>query len=138
MVGNIIAFVVGLIVGLLIGWYYWGRRIGEQEAEIRSLRTALNEKEASLAQLRAKLEPDDLTKVEGIGPKIQSLLQGAGIYTFSQLAATGASRLEQILAEAEMRLANPATWPEQAKLAAAGNWQALEKLQDALTGGRRE
>ena len=29
------------------------------------------------------------------------------------------------------------TWPEQAKLAAAGDWDGLKKLQDELKGGKR-
>mgnify|MGYP001035149878 CR=1 FL=1 len=29
------------------------------------------------------------------------------------------------------------TWAEQAELAAKGDWDALEKLQDELSGGRR-
>ncbi len=81
--------------------------------------------------------PDDLKRIEGIGPKISSLLQAAGITTFNQLATTEVDRLQAILDEAKLRLANPDTWPEQARLAAAGDWEALEKLQDELKGGRR-
>jgi hypothetical protein len=29
------------------------------------------------------------------------------------------------------------TWPQQAKLAAKGDWDGLEKLQDELSGGRK-
>jgi NADH-quinone oxidoreductase subunit I len=81
--------------------------------------------------------PDDLTIIEGIGPKISALLQGVNIKTFTQLAETDVSRLEQILREAELQhLANPATWPEQARLAAAGKWDELKTLQGQLKGGR--
>ena len=81
---------------------------------------------------------DDLTRIEGIGPKISGLLQGAGISTLDQLAGTGVDRLEQILADADLAgLANPSTWPEQARLAAEGDWQRLETLQEELKGGRR-
>ena len=83
-------------------------------------------------------KPDDLKRIEGIGPKISALLQEAGIRTFAQLAAAEVSRLEAILAEAGLSaLAKPATWPEQASLAAAGDWEALEALQNELKGGRR-
>ena len=82
--------------------------------------------------------PDDLTRIEGIGPKISGLLQAAGITTFAQLAATDVSRLKQILTEAGLAaLADPSTWAEQAKLAAAGEWDALKALQGKLKGGRR-
>ncbi len=85
-------------------------------------------------------EADDLKRIEGIGPKIASVLQEAGVRTFAQLADTGPERLEQILAEADPKLANLAdtsTWPRQAKLAASGKWDALEKWQDRLRGGRQ-
>jgi predicted flap endonuclease-1-like 5' DNA nuclease len=81
--------------------------------------------------------PDDLKRVEGIGPKIAGLLQAAGITTFAQLAATDASQLKRILREASITIADPTTWPEQAGLAAAGKWDALEALQAELKGGRR-
>jgi predicted flap endonuclease-1-like 5' DNA nuclease len=152
MVGNIVAFIVGLIVGLLIAWYLWGRRISEYEGQVRSLRSSTGEKErrlqdlqarvedqeAKLGQLQAQLHPEDLTKVEGIGPKISGVLHAARIYTFGQLAAAPVSRLEQILKDADLSaLANPKTWPEQASLAAAGDWKALKVLQDELKGGQR-
>jgi hypothetical protein len=84
-------------------------------------------------------QPDDLRKIEGIGPKISQLMNAAGIYTFAQLASTDVSRLQAILTEAgpRYRLADPTTWPEQARLAADGAWEALSALQDNLKGGRR-
>jgi predicted flap endonuclease-1-like 5' DNA nuclease len=82
-------------------------------------------------------EPDDLKVIEGIGPKISSVFQAAGITTFAQLAAQEPSDLKVILVEAGIRLGDPTTWPEQAGLAAAGKWDELEALQASLTGGRR-
>ncbi|MBU0491705.1 MAG: DUF4332 domain-containing protein [Chloroflexi bacterium] len=82
--------------------------------------------------------PDDLKVIEGIGPKIAGLLASVGIVTFAQLAQTDVAQLETILADAGLQhLAKPATWPEQARLAAAGEWDALTQLQDQLKGGRR-
>jgi predicted flap endonuclease-1-like 5' DNA nuclease len=80
--------------------------------------------------------PDDLKRVEGIGPKISGLLQAADIRTFAQLAATDVSQLRRILREAGTG-ANPSTWSEQAALAASGKWDALAALQAELKGGRR-
>ena len=49
-----------------------------------------------------------------------------------------ADDLEKIVREdAGIRVAFPSTWPVQAKLAADGLWDALEKFQDELKGGRR-
>lgn len=83
---------------------------------------------------------DNLKRIEGIGPKIASVLQAAGITTFAQLAAAEVSQIEQILEEADprlRRLADPSTWPEQAQLAASGDWDALAALLNELKGGRR-
>lgn len=81
---------------------------------------------------------DDLKVVEGIGPKIEGLLKAGGINTWAELAAAEVSRLKEILTEAGPRykLHNPSTWPQQAGLAATGQWEKLEKLQDELDGGR--
>jgi predicted flap endonuclease-1-like 5' DNA nuclease len=80
---------------------------------------------------------DDLEIVEGIGPKINELLQHAGINTFTQLAATPAATIQRILdgAGPNFRLANPASWAKQAALCASGDWVALRKLQDELIAG---
>ncbi|MCS6842872.1 MAG: DUF4332 domain-containing protein, partial [Caldilineales bacterium] len=81
---------------------------------------------------------DDLTIVEGIGPKIAELLRAAGIRTLAQLARTDVSELQAILDAAgpRFRLADPTSWPEQARLAAGGAWAALREWQDRLKGGR--
>jgi predicted flap endonuclease-1-like 5' DNA nuclease len=84
------------------------------------------------------VKPDPLRKIEGIGPKIESILHEQGILTFRQLASTSPERLDQILEQAgpRFRLADPSTWPAQARLAAEQDWEALKKLQDELSGGR--
>ena len=44
----------------------------------------------------AKVTPDDLTKIKGIGPKMSEQLIDAGIQTFDQLAALSTSELEAL------------------------------------------
>lgn len=80
---------------------------------------------------------DDLTIVEGIGPKINELLNNDGIVTFAQLAQASIPTIQAILdkAGARYRLAKPGTWPQQAALAAENRWAELKKLQDSLKGG---
>jgi predicted flap endonuclease-1-like 5' DNA nuclease len=82
------------------------------------------------------VEPDDLKKIEGIGPKVASLLNENGILTFSQLAETEVENLNVLLDANQLQMMDATSWPEQAKLAAAGDWEALQKLQDDLMGGR--
>ncbi|MCB0546422.1 MAG: hypothetical protein KDD19_02485 [Phaeodactylibacter sp.] len=86
-----------------------------------------------------KVKQDDLKIIEGIGPKIEGLMNAAGINTWAELAASSVDRLNEILTEAgeRYRLAVPDTWPEQAKLAHEGKWDELKALQDRLDGGRK-
>lgn len=83
-------------------------------------------------------KPEDLKIVEGIGPKIEQLLKDAGIKNWSDLAATTVDEIKEILSGAgnNFRLANPESWPNQARLAAQGNWKALKDYQDFLQGGK--
>lgn len=83
---------------------------------------------------------DDLTKIEGIGPKIAGLMVGAGIDSFAKLATADLDQLKAILEEAGSRykMHDPTTWPQQADLAANGKWDELKVLQDELNGGRPE
>ena len=80
---------------------------------------------------------DDLTKVEGVGPKISEIFQNAGIKTFADLAAKSVEDLKTILTEAGSRYAskNPGSWPKQAKMAAEGKWDELKVWQDNTKGG---
>jgi len=82
------------------------------------------------------LKPDDLEIIEGIGPKIAGLLRAAGIGTFSTLAQTPVTQLQQMMHDAHLRIADPTTWPEQARLAAEGKWEELKDYQSRLRGGR--
>jgi predicted flap endonuclease-1-like 5' DNA nuclease len=86
---------------------------------------------------KATQPKDDLIEIEGIGPKSAGVLHKAGITTFSQLAKTDPQQLREILREADMPSINPDTWPEQARLAAKGDWDGLYALRDELVGGRR-
>jgi subtilisin-like proprotein convertase family protein len=82
--------------------------------------------------------PDNLKEIEGIGPKIEELLNHAGIMTFAQLAASSVETLQGILDEAgsAFNRHEPTTWAQQAQLAANGQWDELRAWQDELDGGR--
>jgi predicted flap endonuclease-1-like 5' DNA nuclease len=85
----------------------------------------------------APVKSDDLTVIEGIGPKISRALHAAGITSFAQLAASEVGKIQAILdKEPNLRLADPSSWSNQALLAAEGKWAELKTLQDALKGGR--
>lgn len=93
---------------------------------------------APAAAPAAEVKADDLTKVEGIGPKIAGLLNDAGINTFADLGAASQKQLQAILTAAGSRYAahNPSTWAQQAQMAADGKWDELKVWQDELDGGK--
>jgi predicted flap endonuclease-1-like 5' DNA nuclease len=80
---------------------------------------------------------DDLTVIEGIGPKINELFKNNGLKTFADVSTAKVSEMRAILDKggARFRIANPGTWAKQAKLAANNKWKELKKLQDDLSGG---
>jgi predicted flap endonuclease-1-like 5' DNA nuclease len=124
------ALVVLVLLVIAVWWLY---QTGTQE-KVSPTPAAKSQAPAPPA---AEPTPDDLKRIEGIGPKISSLLQAAGVLTFAQLAETDVSRLKEILDEAGLgALADPSTWPQQARLAAVGQWGTLQALQDELKGGR--
>lgn len=81
---------------------------------------------------------DDLKIVEGIGPKIEELLNKEGIMTFRQLSEASHERLSDILRAAGSRfqMHDPGSWPRQGELAADGKWEELRAWQDDLNKGR--
>lgn len=81
---------------------------------------------------------DDLTKIEGVGKKIESLLYKNKIHTYKQLSKTTIKSLKEILENAGSKYAmhNPGSWSKQAKLAADAKWEDLELLQKHLKGGK--
>ncbi|MGC8879916.1 MAG: helix-hairpin-helix domain-containing protein [Anaerolineae bacterium] len=110
----------------------------EREAKVEAPAEVTPQAEAAAPAVEVEPSaPDDLQMIEGIGPKIAAMLQAHGITTFAQLAATDVERLRDIMLAANLRIADPTTWPQQAALAAAGKWDELRALQDSLKGGRR-
>lgn len=83
---------------------------------------------------------DDLTVIEGIGPKINELFKNAGLKTFVDVSNAKVAEMRKVLDDggSRFRIANPETWAQQAKLAADNKWEALKTLQDELSGGLRK
>ena len=119
-----------------------GHRQYLTQIQISGISTTAASKSAPKAEKaaapKASKKADDLTIVEGIGPKAAEALVNAGVDTFTKLAAKSADSVKEILTEASANLAHldPTTWAQQAKLAAAGKMDELKKLQDELDGGR--
>lgn len=85
----------------------------------------------------ASLKSDNLQIIEGIGPKMESVLHDAGIKDWSTLSTKSADELRGILDGHgdKYKIINPTSWSEQAHLAAGGKWDELILLQKQLDGG---
>lgn len=88
----------------------------------------------------AALKVDNLQVVEGIGPKMESVLKDNGLHTWSDLASKSGAELKAILSSEKYgrkyQIIDPGTWADQAALARDGNWDRLITMQKALDTGR--
>lgn len=150
--------IVLLAIAAYVGWWLARRTFAVQidglQADIIARRAALEDcKKSNVVEIVAPVAveaipvpalaatpvvPDDLKIVEGIGPKIEGLLNNEGILTFAQLAATTTERIKEILDAAGPRfqMHDPTTWPQQSALARDGKWDELKTWQDELNKGR--
>jgi len=112
--------------------------VAEVKEEVVEAKAEVKE-EAPATEAKADTgKPDDLKKIEGVGPKISELLAAGGFDTFAKLAAAEVDAVKAILTEAGSRyqMHDPTSWPIQAKMAADGEWEKLEKWQDEHKGGK--
>jgi len=155
---HLLMLVIAAVLGYIIGYISAKSKADSLRAELQALEIDIDECQQSKKEVIAvtppivkasavvvpiptpavATTPDDLKVVEGIGPKIEKLLNQAGILTFAQLAEASPERIKEILVAAGPRylMHNPATWPEQSALARDGQWDALKTWQDELNKGR--
>ena len=118
-----------LLIAFLLGWlfgYLWHR--GERAAN----------SDDPTPERFGNVKRDDLKIVEGIGPKIENLLKGAGIKTMADLAKADIITLKKVLTGGgdRFQMHDPSSWADQASLAVESKWDDLAKYQDLLIGGR--
>ena len=114
--------------------------------DIESLKSKSNnkkKKDSPKTKPIKKVKNDELTIVEGIGPKIADTLKAGGVTSLAILANTDANKLKEILTAANnpakkinFNFADPTTWPEQAAMAQAGDLEKLKAWQNDLKGGK--
>ena len=86
----------------------------------------------------SKKQRSELTRIEGIGPKIAMILADSGYADFENLAKARPEELKAVLVAAGSRFNShdPSSWPHQARLAKDEQWEELKILQDELLGGK--
>jgi large subunit ribosomal protein L21 len=114
-----------------------GHRQSFTRIQINAIGAGIAAPSAAMAAAAEVTEADNLTKIEGIGPKIAGLLNDAGINSFADLATQSEEALKEILTNAGGNYGskNPSTWAAQSQMAADGKWDELKVLQDELDGG---
>ncbi|MBC32289.1 MAG: 30S ribosomal protein S2 [Muricauda sp.] len=108
----------------------------EEKKEEKKEAEPTPKKEKKAEEKKAE-KADDLTKVEGVGPKAAEALANAGLATYADLAKAKPEKIKEVLTEASSRMAHldPTSWPKQAKMAADGKWDELKEWQDKAKGG---
>jgi predicted flap endonuclease-1-like 5' DNA nuclease len=160
---RVLWFVLGLAVGWLSGWLVFGFARRKSPAADRPPQPAAAapapvpepsgtppEPEEAVASSRVidvgaaraagfnMKHADDLTVIDGIGPKIDDLFHANGVDTLAQVARLSVQDMLEILERGgpSFQFANPATWAQQAALAAENRWKELKRLQEEMIEGR--
>ena len=78
---------------------------------------------------------DDFSLLQGLTEKVQELLEKNNILTYQDIVDADVEGLEVLLLQAgpAYKRYNPATWPDQARLAMQGKWRELEEYQEILS-----
>ncbi|MFI5916334.1 helix-hairpin-helix domain-containing protein [Dactylosporangium sp. NPDC051541] len=83
------------------------------------------------------VEPDNLRRIEGIGPKMSAALIAGGIRTYRQLADADVDTLRSMIEAAGLRFApSIVTWARQARHLADGDEEGFADLTRRLVAGR--
>lgn len=150
LIVGLICALLGFLLGKLLGKEnnnnidvdVWKNKVAKLEADLKICQgkhdlIPFNASEAA-AIFGRKIRENDLTIIEGIGPKIEELFNKAGIKSWKELSELSVERCQRILDDGgdRFKVHNPGTWPEQAKMAYVGNWSKLLKWQDELDGGK--
>jgi large subunit ribosomal protein L20 len=88
---------------------------------------------------KKKGDGDELTAIEGLGPKSAQALTAAGITTYAQIAGMSAEELEDVVkVKGGVRVLDgqTKTWPKQAQFLVDGDEAGFKKYTDHLVGGR--
>jgi len=109
---------LGLAAALFVWWWLQNQR--EEDVEVTETRVVLPPDDAMPAPAPAAkpkaptAEPDDLTRIDGIGPKYASVLADAGVTTFAKLAKMKPDIVQEIFRTATGRAPDPSDWIDQA------------------------
>ncbi len=93
-----------------------------------------NIQDGTILNVANSIKKQDLKVIEGIGPKIEKLLNNWGILSYADLEQSSINQIKLILERAWSRyiMHNPSTWKKQASLAENWAFSELKVYQDRL------
>lgn len=85
-----------------------------------------------------KVKQDDLTVVEGIGPKIEGLFHNFHIKTWKVLSEVSVTKCQEVLDSGgeQYKMHDPTSWPMQSRMAYEGKWRELARWQKEHNRGK--
>lgn len=117
----------------------WKNKVAKLEADLKASRFVVPFNAAEAAAIFGKkIKENDLTIIEGIGPKIEELFNNENVKTWKDLSECSIEKCQNVLDKGgdRFKIHDPGTWAEQAKLAYEGHWKKLFDWQEELDGGR--
>lgn len=113
------------------------KKTAEPVAPVEPVAEVKAEEKPAKKKPAKKVKEDNLKIIEGVGPKLESILKEAGLTDLKVLSTADPDKIREILESAGPRykMFNPTTWPKQAELAVEGKWDELQAYQDDLDGG---
>lgn len=118
---------IGLFLGIVSSLIFYMFKLRENKKDlstafVNKYINVSDDNEFALVDTKTKInktsdisQKDNLKEIKGIGPAIEKLLNENKIYSFQDLSQCKIETLSKILEKKNLRLANPETWPEQAK-----------------------
>lgn len=127
----IICLLIAAIIGAIIGYLFCKLRCKPSEKSSSKKDISVGKKPRILVAPR-KGKKDNLTRIKGIGIKIEGVLNDIGIYHFDQIAQWSQEEIDWV----DNNVAFPGRvkreqWQEQAKLLAKGKDTEFSKRVDA-------
>ncbi len=112
------------------------------ETKVEAVETVVEEKveeteEKPASKTATDSSSDDLTRIEGIGPKMSAALVAQGIDSFKKLESSDVESLKTALSNEGMKFApSVSTWSKQAEYLVKGDEEGFKEYTDYLVGGR--
>lgn len=118
------AFFIGCVAGYLLKRVFGPKPVSALATPDLATPPARDLGDPALGLLDAPIggQPDDLKKIKGIGPKLESVLHDNGVYHYSQIAAWNAKSIAMMNARLSFKgRIEREKWVSQAKALAKAN-----------------